>query len=123
MPKDVRSVVLDAGGNVLGDVALFPIPAGWGDAQFAVIPLPGSGTGTVLFRDLQGNDVYPPESITWNAGNGGWLSQPSTNFVTNEGGTTRPASPTSTGRHRCFYLDGVRATTTEPRRIWRPSTR
>jgi hypothetical protein len=116
MPKDVRSVVLDAGGNVLGDFALFPIPAGWGDAQFAVIPLPGSGTGTVLFRDLQGNDVYPPESITWNAsGEPSPAEAQAVNELpwTNEGGT-----PTSTGRFAgidwktqvLFYLDGVRAT-------------
>jgi hypothetical protein len=116
MPKDVRSVVLDAEGDVLGDVALFPIPAGWGDAQFAVIPLPGSGTGTVLFRDLQGNDVYPPESITWNAsGEPSPAEAQAVNELpwTNEGGT-----PTSTGRFAgidwktqvLFYLDGVRAT-------------
>jgi hypothetical protein len=118
LPKDVGSVVLEAGGSVLGDFAPLPIPAEWGGAQFAVIPLPGSGTGNVLFRDPQGNDVYPPESISWNAS-----GEPSPSPTverplgelpwTNEGGT-----PTVNGRFAgtdwsvevLSYLDGIRLT-------------
>jgi hypothetical protein len=118
LPKDVRSVALDAGGSVLGDFALFPIPAGWGDAQFAVIPLSGNGTGTVLFRDAHGNDAYPAESISWNASA---VPSPSPTEAhalgelpwTNEGGVI-----TSIGRFAgsdwktevLFYQDGVRLT-------------
>ena len=68
LPNDVYSVVVDVGGNVIGDIGLFPVPPTWGELSFAVIPLPGNGTGTIRFQDRLGHDLYPPQSISWDAG-------------------------------------------------------
>ncbi len=67
LPKDVRSVVLDAGGSVMGDFGLFPLPSEWGDTQFAVIPLQGVGDGEVRFYDQHGGQPYPAKPFSWGA--------------------------------------------------------
>ncbi len=68
LPHDVQSVVVDIGVHVIGDIGLFPVPPSWGELRFAVIPLPGSGTGMIRFLDRHGHDVYPARSISWDAG-------------------------------------------------------
>lgn len=120
LPNDVHSVVMDVGGNVIGDIGLFPVPPSWGELRFAVIPLPGSGTGTIRFHDLQGHDVYPPQSISWDAGAGSSSSPPMTAGASgdqlpweNIGGHIT-AMGTFAGidwtAEPLFYRDGVRLT-------------
>jgi hypothetical protein len=115
LPNDVRSVVLETGGEVIGDIGLFSIPAEWGNSRFAVLPLPGSGTGTTRFQDQLGNDLYAPQPISWEAGDA--LSQGlADRELPWRSGSGGPE--TAEGRFAgidwtlevLYYLDGVRLT-------------
>jgi hypothetical protein len=65
MPSDVEAVTVQTGGDVIGDIGLFPVPREWGNVDVAVIPLPGSGSGSIRFQDGSGEDLYPPQPIDW----------------------------------------------------------
>jgi hypothetical protein len=114
VPSDVHSVDVESGARTDG-VGVAKLPDTWGELGLAVIPLRGSGTGTVRFLDGEGTDVYPSQSISWG---GDTTSAPSPEQDRELPWTNENGAPTSNGRFAgtdwkaevLFYQGGVRLT-------------